>query len=132
MSIDKIDKQKWIALLDEAIVHYERMIDFARKQPPTDIPTDFLMWEQMQEDWFSGSCPLCQAVDRKCQECILAKEYMPCSPEDERWSSSEWAKMHTSKTWEEWLIHATALRDIMVKIREKLEKKVAEERRKNV
>jgi len=118
------DRQKWIALLNETIAHHERMIEYARKQPPADIPQAVDMRKQIQEDWFSDCCPLCRAVEDNCDECVLAQEYMRCSPTNRSEECSEWNRMAASKTWEEWLIHATALRAIMVKIREKLEQGV--------
>lgn len=112
-------------VIQETVLHWERMLVFAKKQDPDEWADKGLMLEEIGEDWFGQSCPLCLEAERErkidiqykkafnlqitkleiwdCEYCLLAKVFGRCLKGN---ANNFWSFVERSKTWGEWAINA--------------------------
>ena len=50
----------------DAIAHYDRMIEWAEKQIPSEKPDLFTMEIAINEDWYSDHCAYCKTYYDEC------------------------------------------------------------------
>jgi len=87
----------------QSVEHWERMIGWAREQDPDGYPDHTRMEQEIGEDWFSESCPLCQHFlhsDYLCDGCPLQAVFGYCSDLS---ALNAWQDVRYSRTWGEWL-----------------------------
>jgi hypothetical protein len=83
------------------ILHYERMISFAKGQPDYDRPDKWLMEERIGETWDGQDCFYCKERNEKGNSyCKLGPNNI-CSGSD--CCGGNWSRMSTSKTWGEFI-----------------------------
>jgi len=82
-----------------AIAHYQRMIEWAERQPPDDIPENRTMGYNLGEYWGVAYCRYC--ISRKSDmECDLGNEGQ-CN--GSACCSGSWVHLSSSLTWGEWI-----------------------------
>ena len=91
--------------------HYARMIKWAEKQLQKDKVDFEKMFNDIEEDWYTGFCDYCKKYN-SCKRCVL---YKPIT-DDELYGFSEccgglWHQMNMSETWGDWLFYAYKVRD---------------------
>ena len=90
----------------EALAHYDRMIEWAKKQNQSIECRPGIMLEAISEQWYGPFCSYCQKYFGICSECELTRENVilfDCC-------NGLWRKMTKSLTWGEWVINAEAVR----------------------
>lgn len=91
----------------QALKHYDRMIEWAKTQDPFLGTDRHLMLHSLGEFWYSDDCPYCIATNSNCQLCKLKGA--------EEISSSccggLWEIMARSLTWGEWIENAKKVRE---------------------
>jgi len=94
-----------------AIAHYERMIEWAKKQNKSENPEENPCYEKMEkelgEDWYAEYCPYCQEyknlVNYYCCDCPLQEEN-PIKPGTEsNCCDGLWLDMSRAESWGEWI-----------------------------
>lgn len=97
-----------IKAIKDTIKHWEDMIEWVEKQPPTFKPDVFKMFHKIEQDWFDESCALCKiSFNSLCTDCPLAEKFGKCIGRDPR--KNAWILVHDASTWKEWLTHAKVL-----------------------
>jgi len=111
-------RENKLALLEKTIDQFRRMIAWVEKEisEKEDPPDPHWMKKYLGESWLADDCPLCKAVSHRCDECIVAREYMPCSSENGRF-----ARMADAETWYDWVSNARRFVDLLIAIKVKLE-----------
>lgn len=89
--------------IEESIKHWERMIEWAEKQPKQDKVSFLRMEDELDESWSGDFCALCKGY---CATCPLRKKYGYCNIKNPK---NAWGKVYSSKTWSEWLKHAKVM-----------------------
>lgn len=93
-----------------AIRHYNRMIEWAEKQNPDFGPDCDIMYEEIGESWYSGSCTYCLKAVGCCKQCKLkGGSIQPTC------CNGLWRKMSSSCTWREWIEEAKKVREYIKK-----------------
>ena len=90
--------------IEKSIKHWERMIEWVKKQPSTNRVNYGKMEKDIKEWWNSKDCSLCKKYYESsydCEECPLTIKYKKCTSFD-----SIYKKIDNSNTWAEWLKHA--------------------------
>lgn len=92
-----------IKAIEESIAHWNRMIEWAKKQPAeTDkIRKPSEMLDAIGEVYYSGDCALCEIYQVNCSECQLSFIHQCCNNKD-----SPWNICVLSKTWGEFVFNA--------------------------
>jgi len=98
----------------EAIAHYERMIKWAKTQPPGNRirykHSVSIMFVAIGEDWYGKNCVYCQKYIKYSSSstnkpCPLTSYVIPYC-DDKSCCNGLWIKMNNSTTWKEWIINA--------------------------
>lgn len=91
----------------KALLHYDKMIEWAKKQNPGDKPEPDLMYSDIGEDWYGEHCPYCQKYSNDdCEgRCPLSGNNLCCN--------GLWDKMNESETWEQWVGYAKEIWEYM-------------------
>lgn len=101
-----------------AFGHYWFMRKWVKTQNPKDPVLAYLMKEAIGETWKSRYCNLClkyNTEDRDmCRNCPLYLSGYGCNEKN-----SQWAKVHTSYDWEEWLVEVEKMMRIILSLKEK-------------
>ncbi|RLC80938.1 MAG: hypothetical protein DRJ03_20790 [Chloroflexi bacterium] len=98
----KVTKEA-IQATQQSIDHWERMIEWVKRQDPEGIPSYQRMELEIGEDWYSESCPLCQCFslpDVPCKDCPLGDVFGFCNNPA---ALNAWPNVRWSRTWGEWL-----------------------------
>lgn len=91
----------------QAIAHYDRMIEWAKKQPQRKIPDDCDMLCEIGENWFSNGCTYClKYFDGSCDTCALQAKRGCCN--------GLWESMNRSETWGTWVKRAEKVRQYII------------------
>lgn len=90
-----------LKLIQESIAHYERMIQWAETQNPTDKVLEGVMFGAIYENWHSNYCSLCE-------------KYNLCSPVEYDFCFDNERKpcplsVDNSNDWGEWLKNAAKM-----------------------
>lgn len=96
--------------IKETLAHWKRMIEWAEYQPKNKYVNDYMMLEEIEEDWSSDFCFLCKKyiiLHNSCDLCPLTKKYGKCNYfiRDKK-NKNKWHKVHSSTTWKEWVKNA--------------------------
>jgi len=83
----------------QAIEHYHRMIEFAKKQNYTDMSDSYVMEIAIGEGWSGNDCSYCDEYLglTGCNKCPLNAGFC---------CSHLWMDMNCSYTWGEWIDNA--------------------------
>lgn len=96
----KITKEIQTAIR-KSIEHWQRMIQWAEKQPANKTVDSIDMSGAIYECWSGKHCELCLII--RCNDCPLAQEYGECS----RFNKLNlWGTVAKSETWSEWVKNA--------------------------
>jgi hypothetical protein len=99
-------------VIEKTLKHYDEMIEWAKGQKPRGWPDRWRMKDEIKQNWFDMSCPLCKAfysyLSGGCGECPLVSRYGNCTDGS---SKNAWLKMYFSTTWKSWIRHATRMRE---------------------
>ena len=93
------------------------MRKWAKKQRGTNIKDMFLMGKNINEFWLGTDCILCEkygelyTFEKGCEKCPLFFNGFGCLT-----NNSAWEKMNVSKTWAEWIINATEMARVIMKL----------------
>ncbi len=95
--------------IQESLEHWERMIEWVKKQPKDDINKTKIK-KELGEYWLGKNCSLCQNYrrDKSCANCPLSKKY----GNDDIFTTictETYGKITFSTTWQEWLEHAEVM-----------------------
>ncbi len=100
-------------IIQYTLNHWNKMIEWVKKQKMTGKPNSEKMYEQIGENWYGEYCPLCRQLrpDKNVSDCIykcpLGKAFGVCSNNQ---SKNYWSKIDKSRTWKTWLSNAIKLR----------------------
>jgi hypothetical protein len=107
-----------MTLKQKALAHYDRMIEWAEKQPKRVRVDEFSMFSDIGEGWDSDNCPYCDAHNAMCFGCEMnplktkatTKIYgsMFCC-------GALWSEMNESSTWGTWVKRARKVREYIEK-----------------
>jgi hypothetical protein len=105
-------KKEFNNLIKLTTKHYDRMISYVEKMNEYELKT-FANTRDMlniiNESWSGEYCPMCDKFNHNgCIECPLDIEDYHCDN-----GNGPWMTMHESKTWEEWLVNAKKMREII-------------------
>jgi hypothetical protein len=102
--------------VEQSIVHWSRMIEWAKKQDPFAEVDACDMDGGIREWWTGDYCSLCQLAENlssvddeieyenDCECCILFKSNNGCQE-----PGSKWLSVEHSRTWGDWVISAEAM-----------------------
>ena len=98
----------------EALAHYDRMIEWAKKQPPKDEPFVGRMLHDLGETYSAKFCVYCNEYKDECLDlCMGCPLSLPESPL--ACCNGQYRKMCCSDTWAEWVENAKEVRRIIKK-----------------
>jgi len=102
-------KQGDIDAVKQSIAHWERMIQWAMKQPGDAEVLRYIMCKQIGETWNASDCALCRIHLREpgfvvCGNCPVANAGFQCLE-----FGSPWSQVNLSKTWKQWLKEAKVM-----------------------
>ena len=83
----------------KAIFHYEKMIEWAKKQNKKLLVIPIEMYNAIGEDWSSYYCSFCHLHNNDCINCVLGDG----KNRDCHCCGGLWAKMNEAKNWGEWV-----------------------------
>lgn len=99
--------------IEKSIEHWERMIIWVEKQPPSKNCSPWIMEDKINETWGSHYCALCRLyytnnIKSHCHKCPLWQNFGPCTIKDDIdfTPANYWDAVAKSKTWGEWLKNA--------------------------
>jgi len=98
----KVTKET-IQATQQSVDHWERMIEWVKQQDPRGYPDYSYMEQEIGEDWYSDSCPLCKRFslpDVPCKDCPLGDIFGLCN---DPLALNAWPSVRWSRTWGEWL-----------------------------
>ena len=112
-SITKKIAKKGIKAIMRSILHWKKMIGFAKSRPADKFPDKEGMEIAIGETWTKRYCPLCRYAEEKAEAlfsisgdispcngtCPLGKAYGDC----EEGAMNAWWAVGTATTWEEWI-----------------------------
>lgn len=110
--------KKTIKSIKDTLLHWDRMIKFASKQPC------FLFWfpskrkyvccdtmyNSIKEEWYGNDCPLCNVYEINCGICPLGKKFGSCSGSYTE-NRNKWSLVCNSKRWGTWTKRAKEFRE---------------------
>ena len=119
-----------MTLKQKALAHYDRMIEWAKKQPKKNKCDRVNMYYHISETWSGSHCPYCQKMSEKdlnCSYCRLhadndddncccegawmdmanAETYCCCD--------GAWMDMANAETWGTWVKRARKVREYIEK-----------------
>lgn len=91
----------------QAIAHYDKMIEWAEKQPEKCFPYISSMHNELNEIWGSEHCSYCQKYEMDCIKCELQGKY----PNPTECCNRLYTAMCKSETWKEWIKKAKQVRE---------------------
>jgi len=103
-----------MTLKQKALAHYDRMIEWADKQPKRNRCSDVYMYDKILEYWGGECCPYCQKIseqDLNCSYCRLHADnddYKSCC-------NGTWDHMDRANTWGTWVKRARKVREYIEK-----------------
>ena len=104
--------------LKQSLRHYWRMRKWARHQNPYDMPNRDIMDQAIEETWDGCYCVLCKTysnrLDHSCRPCPLLVNGFGCNDSGE--NNSIWLSMGYCNTWAEWIIAATNMAIVIMKL----------------
>jgi len=101
-----------MTLKQKALAHYDRMIEWAEKQPKTRCQDIEDMEDAIGENYASGYCAYCQENLNTCSTCRL---YNKSKKHGKHCCGSLWPSMSESKTWGIWVKRARKVREYIEK-----------------
>lgn len=95
-----------MSIKQQTLEHYDRMIEWAEKQPPNNGSFFAEMKESLGESWFGDNCPYCQKnYDKnKCELNSIDNNCCNCC-------NGLWEKMYDTVVWSDWIIAAKKVRE---------------------
>ncbi len=98
-----------LTLKQKVLAHYDRMIEWAKTQEPFSPAYSGFMHDDLKEDWYGGSCPLCSLFYYDevkndgdfCKDCPVSKKTGKADC-----AGSPHYKMNRVANWEEWIAAA--------------------------
>ncbi len=103
-------------LQKEALAHYDRMIEWAKKQKKFNHPNDKVMLRRLGENWMGLFCVYCTTFSEPdCVHNCVHNIYGKCPLNSNSTNIGRtpfdccnqlWLQMSESETWEEWIINA--------------------------
>jgi len=108
---DRFLKKDLKTIKKEAIKHYSRMINWAKKQNPIELPKMEKMEDDLGEAYDYSHCSYCNYFKGVCWKCSLIKEDVTRHHADS-YSCCDglWRNMLISLTWKEWLFWAKKIK----------------------
>lgn len=101
----------WNIIRWRAIDHYDRMINWAKKQDLDDVPDLSRMQYWLGEGWRWNSCSYCQVIGSHCLRCPLdssgPSRFVNCC-------GDLWHEMASSYRWRTWIYWAGLVREYIV------------------
>lgn len=84
----------------KSIAHWERMRAWVRKQPGREWIDRIDMMQAIGEDWYAGSCPLCEywGLAKHCEQCVISRVSFKCTS-----FQSVWMAVDMTHSWRAWL-----------------------------
>ena len=104
----------------KALDHWDRMIKWAKKQPPTNEPNFDLMKQTIGEGWGTQDCDLCNIHKTTCTKCaiwVATGKHCTSQGHDDA---------DFSLTWSQWIEGANQLRKTLLKTIEYYEKRLSD------
>ena len=104
-----------MTLKQKALAHYDRMIEWAEKQPKRNKRDSGVMYASIREDWGGTCCPYCQKMYEEELDCSF------CRLRDENYDEAhpccggKWIHMASSATWGTWVKRARKVREYIEK-----------------
>jgi hypothetical protein len=95
----------------DAVNHWKRMINWAKKQHPKATPNQTIMEQEIGESWEGKYCVLCSyslAIADSCGKCPLYKKYGSCDY-DPRNAYGDVSDRMESPNWKQWVVNAERL-----------------------
>ena len=90
-----------LKLIEESIEHWERMLEWAKKQDPSRHVHFIQMISEIGEDWYADSCPLCRRFRSDAhKKCPLEIVFGCC---DNSLSMNVWKDVSRAGCWGEWV-----------------------------
>lgn len=93
-----------MSAIAECKAHWRRMAAWVYTKCGTnDVPNRSVMFEALNENWFSESCALCRIfTEQGCVSCHTCDgDICPMTPGCNSYDSV-WNRVHIAKTWGEW------------------------------
>lgn len=100
-NVCETDTKEYVELLNEAIQHYERMIEWARAKDPDSRMHHLTMYKELKESWLDEHCVLCNKFEY-CYGCPIYERNAQCK----NCFNTPWQEMNDATNCGEWLIHA--------------------------
>ena len=92
----------------EALAHYDRMIEWAKKQDPRDFVDFVKMLFELGEAWGGEYCSYCfKYFQFAHHDCPLNTPTVKCH----HCCNGLWSEMQNSLYWGDWVINAEAVRE---------------------
>jgi len=102
--ITQDDENKMIDAIDQAIDHWQKMVDSAKTFDPNETPDGLKLFCESGESWGADYCVLCEKFydrnDNDCKACPLEQKYGPCD------KNNIYMKMVESINWAYWIEYA--------------------------
>jgi hypothetical protein len=113
------DKEEAMTLKQKALAHYDRMIEWADKQPKRGLVSELYIEDAIGEDWSADHCPYCLSRKSMCFGCnlnpIQVAIITDVTPSAYLCCSGLWYRMLESSTWGTWVKRARAVREYIEK-----------------
>ena len=89
---------------NKTLIHYDKMIEWAKTQNKQACPSFVRMTFDIGESWGANYCPYCHKYSiLGCSNCPLDDKHGCCN--------GLWETMDKSETWEEWIENAIIVRN---------------------
>ena len=99
-----------IKLVKKTLKHWDKMIRWAGKQQPRNRPDEYVMADEIGENWNGGSWPLCLNYSNVCcVGCPIFSNFGQCSWSGEI-NTNLWQTLSSVKTWGTWVKKAKLFR----------------------
>lgn len=97
-------------LKKKTIIHYDRMIEWSKKQTSTNVVYGYVMLSEIQENWTSLYCPFCKVFD--CELCPIT-----INTKKRQCFNTPWYDMDNSETREEWIKNAERMKQFIFNLK---------------
>ncbi|KKL05768.1 hypothetical protein LCGC14_2602740 [marine sediment metagenome] len=102
-------------LTEKVIAHWERMIEWAKKQPSNNNASILEMEDSINESWRGAYCNYCikyhSSQSENCTKCPIMLKY------NKKCEDIGWAKAAFSKNWKQWIVNAGSFLEKLKQLR---------------